>query len=269
MNSTGVYIRSFSIQTEKRHPFPFNVPAVKFAQQVLTDSPVTILIGDNGCGKSTLLETLALKLGLPLIGGHIDINGDPSFEAASLLQSSFKLEWSQQTAKGFFFRAEDFSDFIYQVQNQQNRLGAEFGELKDSLGEARFQEFIGNMNYPMNKIKQEYGDNMYAYSHGEAYIKILSVRVNGKGVYILDEPEAALSPIKQMALIGIILDTLKQHKAQFIIATHSPIVMGIPGACIYEIQESGIEKLAFRETEHYRVTRAFLENPEQYLRYLQ
>ena len=269
MNNSGVYIRSFSIQTDKSHPFPFNVPAVKFAKQLDTSAPVTILIGDNGCGKSTLLETLAVKLGLPLIGGHINIHGDPSFEAASMLMPYCKVDWSQQTAKGFFFRAEDFSDFIYQMQDQQSKLGGEFEGLKEGLGEARFKEFIGNMNYPMKRIKQEYGDNMYAYSHGEAYIKIISVRVNGKGVYILDEPEAALSPIKQMALIGIILDTLKQHKAQFLIATHSPIVMGIPGACIYEIQDSGIEKVQFQETEHYRVTRAFLENPEQYLRYLE
>ncbi len=109
---------------------------------------------------------------------------------------------------------------------------------------------------------------MNAFSHGEAYLKILETRINGKGIYILDEPEAALSPSRQLALISLIMDMTKNHKCQFIIATHSFIIMGFPGALLYEIKEEGFNKTDFRDTEHYIITRSFLENPEQFLRYL-
>jgi predicted ATPase len=263
-----IYIRSFSIETGRFHPFPFNIPAVQFAKRINTAQPVTIFIGDNGCGKSTLLETIALKVKLPLIGGHINAETDRSFEAAARLVPYLDIEWGRQTYNGFFFRAEDFSDFIYKTHDNQYNIDNEMEELRNTLSTADFKQFTENMNTKMKLMKREYGDNLQAYSHGEAYLKIMHMRIQRKGIYILDEPEAALSPLKQLALISLILDICKKQQVQFIIATHSPIIMGLPDACLYEIQEKGMVKVNYQDTEHYRITRSFLENPKQYLKYL-
>ena len=113
------FIKSFSINTERKAPFPYNINAVKFARNIRLGDKVTIFVGDNGSGKSTLLESLALKLNVPLIGGFIQ--NHPGFEAARILQPFIEIEWMRQTAKGFFFRAEDFSDFINSVENETGK----------------------------------------------------------------------------------------------------------------------------------------------------
>ena len=107
------FIQSISVETQKTVPFPFNVPAVQFAKDIILSTRVTIFAGDNGSGKSTLLESIAYKLNLPLIGGYI--KNQPGFEAARILQPYISIDWKRQTNKGFFFRAEDFSDFINSV----------------------------------------------------------------------------------------------------------------------------------------------------------
>lgn len=124
------------------------------------------------------------------------------------------------------------------------------------------------MNYTLFEMRKNYGENMQAFSHGEAYLKILQTRILDKGIYLLDEPEAALSPLKQLSLIAFILEVLKNENTQFIISTHSPILMGIPGARLYEIQEDGMQQVEYKETDHYRITKTFLDNPESYLRHL-
>ena len=140
--------------------------------------------------------------------------------------------------------------------------------LKKDVEEAVVKTIGDNMNYALYKMKKEFGENLFAFSHGEACIKILQEKISGKGIYLLDEPEAALSPLRQLSLIALIIDFLKNNKGQFLIATHSPILMGIPGARLYEIQEDRMERVLFEETEHYRITKTFLENPEIYLRHL-
>ncbi len=117
-------------------------------------------------------------------------------------------------------------------------------------------------------MKKDYGENINAFYHREAYLKILHTRINREGINRLDEPETALSPLKQLSLISLIMDITKNNKSQFIIATHSPVIMGIPGAFLYEIKEDGIHQTDYRDTEHYTITRSFLENPDQFLRHL-
>jgi predicted ATPase len=260
------FIRSFSINTARQHPFPFNIPAVRFAREVLLDEPVTIFVGDNGCGKSTLLETLALSLQLPLIGGRI--SSKDGFDAAWLLKEHLEVNWKRQTAKGFFFRAEDFSDFINSVEREKGRIHSDLSELKGQVDDAIIERLGQSMNYPLFEMRKKYGDNMQAFSHGEAYLKILQTRIGDKGIFLLDEPEAALSPLKQLSLLAFLLEVVKAGNAQFLIATHSPILMGIPGATLYEIREDAMERVQFKETEHYRITKRFLDDPESYLRHL-
>jgi predicted ATPase len=125
-----------------------------------------------------------------------------------------------------------------------------------------------SMNYSLRQMRKDYGENMQAYSHGEAYLKILQTRIGDKGIYLLDEPEAALSPLKQISLLFLVMEILKNGNTQFIISTHSPILMGIPNARIYQITEDNMEQVEYKETDHYRITKTFLNNPDYYLREL-
>ena len=261
------FIKSFSIVADRQHPFPFDIPAVKFAKQIRLDAQVTIFVGDNGCGKSTLLESLAYSINIPLIGGFIGSSAD--FEAARLLKPHLHIEWARENSKGFFFRAEDFSAFIDSVEKEKSRIAGDLSELKGQVDDSTIEKMSESMNYSLREMRKNYGENMQAFSHGEAYLKILQTRIFNKGIYLLDEPEAALSPLKQLSLIAFILEVLKNKSAQFIIATHSPILMGIPGATLYEIQDDGMQAVNYKETDHYRITKAFLDNPLSYLRHLQ
>ena len=259
------FIKSFSINPGRTTAFPFSIPAVKFAKQLEMGNLVTIFVGDNGCGKSTLLETLGLYLNIPLIGGYISSNA--GFEAAKKLQPFLEIEWKREVRKGFFFRAEDFSDFVNSVERQRNKLFESYRDLKGEVDDKIIERMMESENYILRKMRRDYGENMQAFSHGEAYLKIIQTRTDGKGIYILDEPEAALSPLKQLSLIAFILEVLKDNNAQFIISTHSPILMGIPGALIYEIRDEGMEAVKYEETDHYRITRTFLTNPDYYVRH--
>jgi predicted ATPase len=259
------FIESFSINSDKQHPFPFNIPAVKFARQIKLDKRVTIFVGDNGSGKSTLLESIAYYLKIPLIGGHIESSA--SFEAAKLLQPYIEINWKRQTSKGFFFRAEDFSDFVNAVERQQSKIRSQLSDLEGKVDDSIIERMTESMNYALHANRKTYGDDMQAFSHGEAYLTILQTRIGDKGIFLLDEPEAALSPLKQLALIAFILEVLKSGNVQLLIATHSPMLMGIPGARLYEIREDGMQDVEYKETDHYRITRTFLENPDHYLRH--
>jgi predicted ATPase len=260
------FIKSFSIVSDKQHPFPFNIPAVRFAREIRLDKAVTIFAGDNGSGKSTLLESIGYSINVPLIGGFI--GSSAGFEAARLLKPHLSIEWVRQTSKGFFFRAEDFSAFINSVEREKGKIAADLSELQGNVDDSIIEKMSERMNYALHAMRNTYGENMQAFSHGEAYLKILETRILNKGIYLLDEPEAALSPLKQLSLIAFILEVLKSNNAQFIIATHSPILMGIPGATLYEIQEDGMQQVKFEETDHYRITKSFLDNPQSYLRHL-
>ncbi len=260
------FIRSFSINTQKTAPFPFNIAGVRYARNISLDSKVTIFVGDNGCGKSTLLESIALFLNLPLIGGFIERND--GFEAAQILQPFVEINWKREMRKGFFFRAEDFSDFINSVENDKRKISNNLSELKGVVDDSIIKQMSESMNYALYNMRKNYGDNMQAYSHGEAYLKIMDTRIGDKGIYLLDEPEAALSPIKQLSLIFMIMEILKKGSSQFIISTHSPMLMGIPEALIYEIKEDGMQAVQYTETDHYRITKTFLNDPDFYLRHL-
>ncbi len=262
------FLKSFSIITDKTRPFPFNIAAVRFAKEIMTDASVVVFVGDNGSGKSTLLESLALHLNLPLIGGFI--GGHQGFEAAKAIKPFLKVEWKRQTKQGFFFRAEDFGDFINSIEKEKQKIRGDLRELEGQVDERIIQQLLESetVNRTLRQIRKDYGDDMQQYSHGEAYLKIIQTRIGGKGIYLLDEPEAALSPLKQLSLMAFILDVLKEGNAQFVMATHSPILMGLPGALLYEITEDGMNKVEYQETEHYRITKTFLDRPEVYLRHL-
>ncbi len=260
------YISKLNFNTEKTNPFPYNVPAVKFARNIEMATPVTFFIGDNGTGKSTLIESIAFRLQLPHMDGSS--YAKKSFEGAIKLSKFLELEFNIDLPIGFFFRAEDFGDYLNSVNRRDQALHSQLTSLEDEVPEHIIQQMKDNANYQLYHMRKNYGQELNSFSHGEAYLKIIQEKVNSKGIFILDEPEAALSPAKQLSLIYHINEHIGKYVSQFIIATHSPILMSIPNSTIYEINEDGMKKTDLEETEHYQITKSFLNNPDLYLRHL-
>jgi len=211
------FLQSFSINTDKQHPFPFNIPAVRFGRQLALEE-VTIFVGDNGTGKSTLLESIAYGLDLPLIGGRIG-KASPSFAAAKEIRPYMDFQWKWEVRKGFFFRAEDFSHFIDDADREREKIAMELLDLKGKVDDSVIRQMRENMHFAGFRMRRDYGRDVQTFSHGEAYLTILQTRIKDKGIFMLDEPEAALSPLKQLSLLAFILEMLKTGKAQFIIAS--------------------------------------------------
>ncbi|PCE66510.1 AAA family ATPase [Sediminicola luteus] len=260
------YITQIHINTERTHPFPYDVPSIQYAKRLDTDHPILFLVGDNGSGKSTLLEALAFRLQLPHMdgGGY----GKRAFQAAVELAPYLELEFGIDRPIGFFFRAEDFGDFMNSIDRTDFKLHQQMDGLDGAVPPHIIQQMKDNANYQIHHMRKEYGQDLNSFSHGEAYLKILQDKINQRGIYLLDEPEAALSPAKQIALIYHINQHLKQYTSQFIIATHSPILMSIPGGFHYEITEGAMVATPLKELEHYSLTKGFLNNPDLYLRHL-
>ena len=259
------FISNISINTNKSNPFPYNVAAVKHLKDIEIDKAITFLVGDNGTGKSTILETIGYHMNLPLIDGFRRKNR--GYEAAQALQPYLNIEWNIHTEKGFFFRAEDFSEFVDSVEKSSNSMGY-LTSMRGEVSDRVIDQMLESNNSALREMRRQYGQDMLGFSHGEAYMKIMHDRINSKGVFLLDEPEAALSPSKQLAMIYFILEHQQKYMSQFIIATHSPMLMAIPGAKIYQITDDDMEQVSLQDTEHYYLTRGFLDNPEAFLRHL-
>ncbi|MGN6182377.1 MAG: AAA family ATPase [Thermoanaerobaculia bacterium] len=217
--------------------YPFSLPAVRALNGLKFDTAVTFLVGENGVGKSTLLESIAVAYGFNAEGGSRNFNF-ASRETHSPLHSAVRLHKSaRKPSDGFFLRAETF----YNVASEVERLGATRG----------------------------YGDrSLHELSHGESFVSLTMNRFWGDGLYILDEPEAALSPTRQLAFLVRLRDLVVNRQSQFFIATHAPIIMSYPGATVFEISESGIRQIDFTETEHFLVTRRFMKDPDRVLKQL-
>jgi len=240
------------------------VPAIRHAKHIDVSNKITFIIGENGSGKSTLLESIACRLQLP----HMDGNGygKKSFDAAKRLIPYLELEWDIERSVGFFFRAEDFGDYINSVHRNDINLHNQLGDLED-IPDRIVQQMKDSANYQLHRVRKKYGQELDSFSHGEAYMHIMNQMVNRRGIYLLDEPEASLSPAKQLAFIYFLQDHLQKFNSQFIIATHSPMLMAYPDATIYEVTNNGMQKTALEDTDHYSITKMFLNNPKSFLQH--
>lgn len=222
------------------------IPAVRYlaAGNVLSfDAPVTCLVGENGTGKSTLIEAIAVAFGFNPEGGTRNFNFSTNVSHSDLWEHLL-LGKHRFAEDGFFLRAESF----YNVATNIEELD------RQPAGAPLIMESYG-------------GVSLHHRSHGESFLALVQNRFGGKGVYILDEPEAALSPMKLLTLLSEI-DRLVKQDSQFIIATHSPFLMAYPGTSILELSGQGIRKVPFKETEHFKLSRTFFEDPERLIGHL-
>ncbi|MGE5674957.1 MAG: AAA family ATPase [Mycobacterium leprae] len=233
------YLREVSLRDETsadRARYPFAVPAIKTLGRLSFRSNVVFFVGENGSGKSTLLEAIAHQCGFHTAGGSRN-NIYEVDAAGSTLGESIRLSWLPKVTQGFFFRAETF----YQFASYIDRMDREEPGALISYG----------------------GHSLHQQSHGEAFIALFTHRLGSKAIYLLDEPEAALSPSRQLAFLKVIHDL--KDTCQFIIATHSPILMAFPGAQILNFDTAPITEVSYDQTDHYQITRRFLERPSLYL----
>ncbi|HWO02850.1 MAG TPA: AAA family ATPase [Blastocatellia bacterium] len=271
MKSAGnaaLHLRSIEKKSSPRavESFPFNLELIKKFTRIDFHRPVTFFVGENGSGKSTLLEAIAAGVGSITVGGD-DVQLDHTLEHARKLASQFRFVWHKRTTKGFFLRAEDFFNFARRI----NRMSAELEDLAASYDE-RFTGYAlglakGAVLGQRRALAERYGEDADARSHGESFLHLFQSRFVPGGLYLLDEPEAPLSPLRQLSLLSMLKDMVSR-KAQFIIATHSPILMAFPEASIVSFDTHPVKEVAYEDIEHVNLTRLFLNNPEAFLRRL-
>lgn len=232
------YIRSIRLSNVPHNNYPFNIPAIEYLHSssgISLDKPVTFFVGENGTGKSTLIEAIAVAMGFNAEGGSRDFYFDTRDTHSDLFEY-LQLSKSIRPQDGFFLRAESFYNTASYLDDNSTLI--RYG-----------------------------GVSFHEQSHGESFLSLVINRFEGNGLYILDEPEAALSPQRLMSLL-VAIDELIKANSQFIIATHSPILMAYPNAEILQFSDSGIDKVTYRETEHYKITKQFIDTPERMMKYL-
>jgi predicted ATPase len=221
--------------------YPFNLQAVRPLETIYLHRAVTFIVGENGSGKSTLLEGLAVALGFNAEGGSRNFNFATRASHSELGRHLRIARSHRRPRTSFFLRAESF----YNVATEIERLNQDDQSLLDAYG----------------------GTSLHEQSHGESFLALVLNRFGPEGLYLLDEPEAALSPARQLTLLARI-HQLVQQGSQFIIATHSPILMAYADSIILGLSETGLSPVRYEDTEHYLLTRQFLNNPQGIMRQL-
>ena len=237
-----LHLREVRLLSEKyptKDHYPFNIDVLQKTRGIEFSSPVTLFIGENGSGKSTLLEALAQRCRIHIWGGVDCTRSEPN-PYEEMLFLYLEVKWTDGIVPGSFFSSQIFRNFAELVEMWE----------ADNPGQI---EYFG-------------GKSLLTQSHGQSLMSFFRARYRIKGLYLMDEPETALSPRSQLELLKLLQEMSALGHAQFIIATHSPILLACPGAIIYSFDHSPVRTLRYEDTEHYQVYKSFMENPGKYLK---
>ena len=240
------FVFHLALQRDKVESFdryPFNLPAVKTLDRLELHPQVTFFVGENGSGKSTLLEALAVSMGFNAEGGSRNFNFGTRASHSVLHEYLRVAKGVKRPRDGYFLRAESFFNVATEIERLDEGPGG--GPVIGAYG----------------------GQSLHEQSHGESFLALLNRRFGGRSLFILDEPEAALSPQRQLDALERLHELVRQD-SQFVIATHSPILMAYPDAWVYRFDADGIHRVGFEDTEHFRVMRGFMADPARILREL-
>jgi predicted ATPase len=250
--------------------FPFSVPAIGAFRELSLAAPVTFLVGENGSGKSTFLEALAWAAE-SVVAGSFAIDRDATLAHAAVLGRALHLVWNRRTRRGFFLRAEDFFGLVKDVNAKLAHHRAETERIRAEnphLPEAELARISTPHTSSAAGLESRHGADADARSHGEQFLAFFQSRVVPGGLYLLDEPEAPRSPQRQLAFLSLLKDAAEQRACQFVIATHSPILMALPGAAIVSFDAAPPCVVAWDALESVQLVRDFLNAPGRYLRHL-
>ncbi|UCC24064.1 MAG: AAA family ATPase [Gemmatimonadales bacterium] len=248
---------------------PFDLPALRGVEEIELRAPVTFFVGENGSGKSTLLEALAVATELPTVGSA-PAHRDPTLAAAAKLAATLSLGWSRRLQRGFFIRAEDVFGFILALRRQRAEIEGELAEMSRRMeGASEYARglALGPHRSSLADMTRRYGENPDARSHGETFLHLFRERFAPGGLYLMDEPEAALSPQSQLALVALMADAVRAG-GQFIVATHSPILLAIPGSVRLSFDSSPLSTVAWEELDSVRLWQDLLAGPDRFMRHI-
>lgn len=266
-----IHIRSISfVKPEQENKgYPFSLPLFQSFNGMDFTSPVSFFVGENGSGKSTLLEAIACAIDSVVVGSE-SLRSDKTLGAVQHWSRFLKISWQKRTRKGFFLRAEDFFGYTKKLSLMRQEMMDDLETVdNDYKDRSKFASDLARSPHlgQLNALTQRYGDGLDVHSHGEAFLALFQSRFVPGGLYLLDEPEAPLSPLRQLGLISILMEMIAQD-AQFIIATHSPILMAFPDAALFNFENDTVQPVAYNDLEHVNLMRSFLNDPQAYLRQL-
>ena len=234
-----IYLKGIRLNEKEdinRDKYPFNIPALKGFKELSFDTPVTFFVGENGIGKSTIIEAIAIAMNFNPEGGTANFNFSTSDSHSDLYKYLITIRGAYRNHDGYFLRAESFYNSLSYMDTLKPDIFKYYG-----------------------------GKRLHEVSHGEGFMNMLIHRCRGNSFFIFDEPEAALSPLSQIKML-IRMHQLVAKDSQFIISTHSPILMAYPGATIYQLSDNGFYKTEYNKTEQYLLMKYFLNNTEDYLK---
>lgn len=250
--------------------FPLDLPLLASASELPLAPGVTVLVGENGSGKSTLLEALAVATEVPTAGSNDDAHADATLSPVLPLADGLRLVWTERSRRGLFLRAEDYFGYVQRQRRQVASLRHEAQRVaREAAGQhegerlRRMAPFAG----AAEAMDSRYQGDLDAKSHGQSFLAFCKGRLTGRGLYLLDEPEAALSPVSQLAFLALVKETVARG-GQFVLATHSPVLMAYPGALLYQLEGANVRQVAYDDLEHVRTYREFLAGPEAFTRHL-
>jgi predicted ATPase len=266
-STPALHLKSISYHPfSEARDFPFNLPLVQSLDMVEFSTPVTLFVGENGTGKSTLLEAIACAVDAVTVGSE-SLRTDKSLAEVRRLAQALKLAWGKRTHRGFFLRAEDFFGYARQMSKAKAELEQDLKAVDEEYqGRSDYAVSLAKMPYQreLGDMQRRYGEGLDQRSHGESFLALFQNRFVPDGLYLLDEPEAPLSPLRQLAFLAMLKEMVDQN-GQFIIATHSPIILAFPGATILSFDKLPIQSVKYAELEHVNLTKAFLNDPGAFL----